>query len=270
MITQYEKNICNELAKFISIRKNQEYAIKGFPEEEKSGVIDAWGMSGSSKFFIEHTLLEGYCGEIADIIKSSNFSENIKNDLESALPGIGHWALGIPIRSFEEIKSQYDWNPLIEWVREKSRILYARKSSGYFREVLKGLSFEVRLSYFHNSGYQGFDITREISDLEEEAKLRVRKALNDKCPKLKIAKGSISTSILALELRGRELGNPIKIREFIVNELSQRRDDIPDEIYLVETRSNPWRMWIVKEGVKLFSDIVDHSPFFSCPLPCDN
>ena len=82
-------------------------------------------------------------------------------------------------------------------------------------------------------------------------------------------KGNHKTSILVLESNDISLGNHIDIADAVTKELSQRGDDVPDEVYLVETDGEPWTVWILKEGEKSFLDVPNAGPHYIEPHTLD-
>jgi len=46
-----------------------------------------------------------------------------------------------------------------------------------------------------------------------------------------------------------------------------RRDDAPDEVYLVETETEmkQWVVWVLKDGTSLFRDIENPGPYYLDP-----
>lgn len=98
--------------------------------------------------------------------------------------------------------------------------------------------------------------------------MRIRSAPEDKCPKLQAAKGDDLTSVLVLESNDIALANSVDIAKAVVKELSERQDDIPDEVYLVETEIEPWVVWVLKEGPHLFPDVAEAGPYYlgSCTV----
>ena len=159
------------------------------------------------------------------------------------------------------------------WVRYKAPALQIGSPSTapnhYVREIPPGVPFEVTL--YRWPGLDGkFFISRFVpNELEKKRCKRIRSALEAKCPKLKEARGNHKSSILVLESNDISLGNHIDIADAVIKELSKRRDDIPDEVYLVETDIEPWTVWVLKEGPKLFFDVPDAGPHYIEPHTLD-
>ena len=81
-------------------------------------------------------------------------------------------------------------------------------------------------------------------ELESARKVRVRKALEDKCPKLGRCKIGGSRTVLALESSDLPLSNAVLIRKVLAPALDERQD-VPDEVYLAETESDPWCVYLL-------------------------
>jgi hypothetical protein len=76
--------------------------------------------------------------------------------------------------------------------------------------------------------------TSPVNDLQN----KVRKSLDDKCPKLKSHKDSGATSILILEMLGSNT-NHFEICDALAD-AAQGRNDLPDEIYIVDSLTSSW------------------------------
>ncbi len=100
------------------------------------------------------------------------------------------------------------------------------------------------------------------NDLERERQKRIGDALKTKFPKLSKAKKEVGgISVIVLESNDIALANNALIAAALINELDKKQEDIPDEIYLVETElQNTWYITILKEGRSLFSQIDNYGP----------
>ena len=79
-------------------------------------------------------------------------------------------------------------------------------------------------------------------DLEEQRFARLRRTLAQKFPKLQRCKDRGARTVLVLECGDIALSNSVSIRAAL-NRAAEERADIPDEIYLVETKVETWHMW---------------------------
>jgi len=126
--------------------------------------------------------------------------------------------------------------------------------------------FEVSL--YRWPGLDGRLFIGEFSPekLEELRRQRVRLALDAKCPKLLAAKGESRISVLVLESDDIALANPVVIGNALVQGLSKRQGDVPDEVYLVGTElEQQWIVWVLKERSCQFPHVPKDGPHYIDP-----
>lgn len=86
-------------------------------------------------------------------------------------------------------------------------------------------------------------------DREELRGTRMQRALDTKCPKLRQCKDDGARSILILENNDIALSNHIVVGNS-VRALLKGRDDMPDEIFLVDTCVDDWAVWsLYRDGM---------------------
>ena len=122
----------------------------------------------------------------------------------------------------------------------------------YVREQPLGVPFEVTLSRWpHNDGKLWLaDFVPE--DLEGKRRLRIRIALEEKWPKLQRAAHEGGTTILVLESSDIALSNTHSVASAFLQELDRRQGENPDQVWLVETETEPWYVLKLKEGDQIF------------------
>lgn len=227
--------------------------------------IDSRFESDTKKFVMEHTLIESYLEQISDNHQFDNLFEPLKNELSGTLPAPGHYILCVKTGAVKGIKNE-SWvrKNLSQWLREKAPVLKLRSpsqpSNFYIREMPQGVPFEVALYRFPGKDGEFFISFFSPENLEEERRVRIRKALDDKCPKLLAARGNDKTSVLVLEYNDISLGNYVDIGNVLVQELSLRQNDIPDEIYLVWTGEKQTAVIVLKEGLHIWPNVSDDGP----------
>ena len=97
----------------------------------------------------------------------------------------------------------------------------------------------------------------DFSDLEDRRFVRLRRAFSEKAPKLQECKKEGVRTVLVLEsgdsalTRFDHIGN-------LLSRLLAERTNAPDEIYLVETHTNPWWVYLIKRD-------GDHWPTVGMP-----
>lgn len=68
-------------------------------------------------------------------------------------------------------------------------------------------------------------------------------------------------SVLVLESDDLALANCSLVASAVLDEL-KTRDDVPDQIYLVETEAEPWAVWTIKSGSRVFPDVPNSDPLY--------
>lgn len=183
--------------------------------------------------------------------------DNIKTELEGKLPKPGHYDIRL---AAGDIKGATDTNTiqkaLVNWIKEKAPNLKLPSDAPahMVRETPEGVPFEVSLYRWYGADGKLRVTLIAPEKLEDERLKRIKRALEDKCPKLQAAKGDSRCSILLLESDDICLGDNIQISKSVLNSL-EKRTDIPDEIYLVETEFKPWILWKIKEGSSIYPDL---------------
>ena len=123
---------------------------------------------------------------------------------------------------------------------------------GYSRVTGKPTSFpyEITLHRWARSRFTRdepgtVDVARIApEDLGSAREERLRKALEDKCPKLERCRQEGARTVLALESGDLPLSNSVLIGEALARAL-HGREDAPDEVYLVETVSDLWFVYLL-------------------------
>ena len=90
--------------------------------------------------------------------------------------------------------------------------------------------------------------------------MRVRRALEEKIPKLRVEASRKCTSVLILESNDIALSNVFAVAEAFKTSLDGL-SYVPDLVFLVETDSSPPAVWIFKDGERLLPR-EDHYPDF--------
>lgn len=248
----HERQICEAILNNIGSSFN----IAGKPdkEEREKKAVDFYGTIGHANFFLEHTQIESYPEQIADD-KQIEFLLNLEKELSGKLPIPGKYKLVISPRAVKGVKKQEKIkNVLKNWIQANAKNLELGSPSSapyhFLRETPEGVPFEVTLYRFPGNNGE-LQIIRSVPEtLEKKRKVRIKTAINDKCPKLKNAKKSINDlSILALESNDIALANHVDIGKALNEVLSQIKSCIkPDKIFLVETDIDPWSVYTYKNG----------------------
>ena len=217
--------------------------------------IDVCAELGGERYALEHTRIEPFEGETRTGVFFSEFVEPVQERLSGALPGPARYDLVFPLdptiakRKGAVPKAQ---TALIDWVTAQAPALYeeaqsAPRLSAVAKQSLQHLPYPVRLrctalaTQPSQSPAGRLLCSRWYDDqlLIKQRVDRLRKALADKCPKLECCKNRGAKTILVLESDDMALSNSVIAREALDN-ASEGRTDLPDEIYLVETDFDQW------------------------------
>jgi len=267
----HEKQVCKVVASFITKLKNLTIDEIISPEEEEHNeqAVDALIKCSSIEIVLEHTRIESYPAQIADKYMVKNLLKPLEGKLTGQLPTPGHYELSIAVGAVKGAKdTERIQKALIAWIQEKAPLLelpiHKPSDKHYVREKPRGVPFEVALHRFERRDGRFSIVLVAPAELETKRRQRIKIALEKKCPKLSKAKGETRTSVLLLELDDICLGDPIQTAKAVTEELSQ--NDVPDEIYLVETEAKLWVVWVLKDGKALFSDLEDWGPYSLEPV----
>lgn len=270
----HHKEVYEVVIHLMERRKNKSLAIVGSPDEieRTKKAVDLHVRENNTDYYIEHTLIESFLGQISDGSRIMRLLAPLEKSLIGELPP-GHFTLIVASGATADV-THVDKNAdkiqaaFKRWILDKSVALsneaLIKKRYMQYREMPPNVPFEVVLSCdpeLDNSFY----IARFAPDeIEKKRRERIEIALNNKCPKLKAAKTQHdSRSVLIFESNDIALANQFLIASAFSDEIRKRTDDIPDEVYLVETDiPGQWSIWVLKESENYFPEIADYGPYY--------
>jgi len=269
MEKNHEKQVCDTIIHFITKRKNLTINKICYPDKEKRNSapsVDRIIKCCGSEIVLEHTLIESYSEQITDSKRVANLLGPLRIKLTGQLPKPGHYELLIDAGAVKGAKDTKNiQTALIKWIKEKAPLLQVGSPNvapaHYIREKPAGVPFEATLYRFPRHDGELWIKLLAPNNLESKRKKRIRKAFDDKCPKLFKAREGNRISILLLEYDDIFLGNDLEIGQDIIEELTSR-NDVPDEIYLVDTCITKWSVSVLKEGIGLFPNIQNLGPHY--------
>lgn len=267
LIPNNEGKVCDAIVRILEDRTGKERADLRRPEVDGVGPpVDLRLWLGDQEFALEHTLIESFEGQIETGSVFSRITEHIRRGLSGRLPGPACYVLQVPVnvalpRSVSRRNRALDG--LLDWIRESAQSMDRtnpqqtqrwRNPSRFddrIREIPPGFACEMTLQRQPEAALVG----REPGDLfamlicpDELEKLRadrLKRAYSDKCPKLGSAKAEGARTVLVLENEDIALASFDLIGDLVPTLLSERIIP-PDEIYLAETHTNPWLIWLMK------------------------
>ena len=241
--------------------RGEKLSLFRIPEKEcpEKKAPELWVRGKRNDYIIEHTRIESFPSQISEERRFRNLFSPLREELSGRLPSPGLYWLTVAPGAHRKIKKREIpgiRRSLSEWITLEAPNIPLK---GGISQRLPGVPFDVRLGRYHRPGRDGqLDLSFSVpAELEGRRQARIRKALSDKLPKLIDWKGEGRITVLLLESHDISLANAGLIKDALIPELSQRENDMPDEVYLVETETAPWWVWTIKDGPDLPSLDVD-------------
>ena len=258
-----EGKCCDAVLRVLEHRLNTQRADLHVPDraDRTEKRVDLCARLGANRYVLEHTRIDPFEEAVTISAHFSDFVTPIEERLSGVLPGPALHSLLLPqdqrfdrggrgIRK-RTAKAQAD---VVEWVSDEAPRLYQQALAAglYFRHVSAVREFPNMWTVHLNCTLTGppsetvtgdFRVDRTTNyDPEEQRFKRLPKALAGKCPKLQRCKERGARTVLVLEDDNIADSNSVVVREAL-NRVAEERTDLPDEIYLVETKVNTWHMW---------------------------
>ena len=231
------------------------------PDSPGNAGVEVTCSIGATTFALEHTRIDQYPGRQMDDQQFLRILEPVMHRLNSdhLLPVDSSLHLIVPVhaaRGIKRHKVESIGNRLREWILWS---VDALRLDGQGRTVEiwsepAGVPFRVTLQRTLGAGgvLGALTVGRYVPpDLEQLRQMRIHKALIDKCPKLHVCKRAGAVSILILEDSDISISNPIVIGLAVQAEIPKHNMP-PDEIYLLDTYFDRWKIWGLKRGEVLW------------------
>ena len=244
----HEREVCSFVRQIIEARAGESVSISSEPDVERrneEAVEELWD-SPSLDYAVEHTQVESFEGQLANIERIKRLLSPVKDRLAGRLPG--YYVLSF--REEQTTAARIDFTVAHHEVEQLVLVAIGQLEVGEAVALRsERLPFQMQLRLRHKEG--SAVVLR--SDIEgDPVRLRVerfRRAFDDKCPKLaRWSRGR--TSVLVLESDDSELPD-FSISFDAVREVLEGRDDQPDTIVYVETDVWPWSAWVFKDGKRV-------------------
>jgi hypothetical protein len=209
---------------------------------------------GQQEYAIEHTRIMGFGNVKTEQHKYFlEFRSRIKV-VNFMIPGT--YILYLSSLPKNILKDESQLTTLTTWAQQAAAELYALSQS----EVSKGqrvektgtpwdAQFKVKLvrESWSLESYGMMDVRLCLSQSQNDSlRQQIDKALEAKCPKLKSHRDTGARSILILEMLGSSISHD-KIIELLPDAITKRNDP-PDDIFIVDSLTSKWFVIQVKEG----------------------
>ena len=269
-IANNEGKACDAVVRFLEIRTGETRTDIRHPEKDHVGPpVELRLKLGAQEYAIEHTRIEPFENQIKTSIVFKQIDDYVKERLSDPLPGSAYYELHIPINvRLPERKKERDQalNNLIDWIRTNAQWLHERNSGrtrpapsphwsdDRIRGKPTGFDCAIELLRWPDAalirrkpGYLGMSLfcPNDFSDLEDHRIDRLRRTFSEKSPKLQECRAVGARTVLVLESRDIALTS-FDIIGNALPKLLVEYTDAPEEIYLVETGSDPWWVWPMK------------------------
>ena len=271
MSQRNEGRACDAVVKVLERRTGEERTDLSRPDTGDDPPVELRLKLGSRKYAIEHTQLEAFEGQVATGVSLGQLTSPVTRSLTGVLPAPARYIMCFPIDPSLGVKraqlKQHVKN-LIEWVRENAKqlhrkvherlrsepILLQRDYCDSITDKPQGFPYEITLScrvipppFGQKPGT--LDAMRwEPDDKEALRKKRLERALSDKSLKLQRCKEEGARTVLVLESDDIALTSYDLVGAALVALAKEPTDksQFPDEIYFVETFTDPWIVWPMK------------------------
>jgi hypothetical protein len=271
---KYERKICDAVTRVLEQRTCKTRASTRVPERDRVGPPVEYRFDlGNQHYALEHTMVEPFENEMQTGTHFVDFIRPIQDEIGQTLPRPGTYSAVFPLNPSAGMKPKERAQAQrlsIGWIRAKAQILYDRKpemgvhdrygEDFRIREKPPGLAFEIALSrsLFREIPPKGdgrlFISRFAPQNYEGLRKDRIKRALDDKCPKLDECKAEGATTVLILENRDISLTNHGLVAN-VIEELAASRDDLPDEIFYVDTLiEDRWTVWSLYRNGAIWPD----------------
>ena len=248
-----QDDACEFVREIVAVRTREPIALTYRPELEHRNIeaVEELWESSSRRYAVEHTLIESFEGQLANLAKIERLLVPVKNMLAGRLPG----RFALAVRETDTSTARANFAAAHQ---EIARLVLEAASGLNVGDTVtlrsQALPFELRLHLRFKEDSRLILYTDIEGNAEELRLERVRRALDDKCPKLATWARDGRTSILILEADDIQHSNVAVVYKALALALAERNDP-PDVVVLVETDGNPWSGWILEEGDRLGDDV---------------
>ena len=253
MGTDAQDVVCAFVREIIEARIGESVRVTDRPERDhRSGkVVEERWESASRRYAVEHTRVESYGGQIENEARLRRLIVPVRERLAGCVAGT--YVLVVSFRETKKARINYV-DAHKEIVRLTLEAAPKLDDGGTIILPSGRLPFNVQLHRRHGKGSQVFVHCLVEGDGEVLRLERMRRALADKCPKLKMWAADERTSILVLEANDIQLSNANVVFEAF-RQANAERDDQPDIVMFVETDGGQMYAWMFKEGDRFGDDV---------------
>jgi hypothetical protein len=220
---------------------------------------------GGSLFALEHSLVEPFEGHAVANRALLNLQSELRSRLTGQIPAEDTLRLFVPGKALLGIKNKklaaiFDAIAahVIETVPSMPAATFGDDVRGLVPVTLKGVPFGIQLHRSQSGPFSGSFVVEGFvtSSLESDRVERIRRTYEEKCPKLEKYKDKGARTILVIEEDDIGLTNHSLVAEAI-RTIEAARSSKPDEIYLVDTRTNPWFVHRIRLDSRFYDEFEE-------------
>jgi len=248
------KRVIREVLEFISKTINVGCKIYEFHDEieRNSPACDVLAIVGRRNVVVEHTSIDSIPDQRTDDDRFRRALGPLEKELEGGLPAPGYYRLCVDMNV---IPTGLNWNVVRQRIREWCLKVASTLEIGgpfttprhFIRGTPEGVPFEVTL-YRWPGRDGGFKVARfSPDDLERQRLQVICQALATRGAKVAKYGNSGFRTILILESDDIALANNVDIGQALVKAISSPKAiPLPDEVYLVQTETEPYDFCCLK------------------------
>lgn len=256
-----EQELCGAVAALLAQRRDESVlkaeAVDAIVRDRPA--VETIYHTKSTRFAVEHTRVESFPNHIGLGKRFAQLLGSLESQLAGKLPGVFFLIVGVGQARVRSADQPTVRASLTAWILEKAATLEPAERVGphgtcEVTATPDGVPFEVTLhrDCDYDSGL--FIIQSLTGDRQQLRREAIARSLNNKCPKLKVARDDGCTSVLILESDDISLANRVVIAESAATELA-RRTDQPDIVVWARTSTRPWKGALIKDGERLYPDV---------------
>jgi hypothetical protein len=246
MATFTQDDVCDFVREILSARSCEPLQVAARPDRvvrNGRAVEELWD-GPSRRFAVEHTRIESFGGQFRNMAWIQKLVVPVRAMLDNRLPGY----FELSVREVETTPARINFaDAHAEIVRLVLETAHQLKDGCTAVLVSEKVPFKVGLRRRHGNGSRAVLTTVIEGNLEEMRVARIRRAFEDKCPKLGAWAEGGRASVLILESSDFQHANAWLVSE-AVRQVLDERSDAPDIILLVETDGAPMYGWVLKDG----------------------
>ncbi len=275
IVPKNEGKVCDAVVRTLEKRTRETRADVQSPDKEGAKPpVDLRLRLGAQNYAIEHTRIESFKNQITAVAAAKRIIGYVREHIPDPFPSPAYYELQFPIEvSVPKGRRKGDRAlcNLVKWIREQETILRERSTcrilpirnphtaNDSIQGVPPGFDCEFELLHWpfaslirRKPGMLSFQFISP-NDPESLRTNSLRRSFFKKCPKLQECKAEHARTVLVIESSDTEFMS-FEFRGSLLPSILAELENVPDEIFLVETFTNRWRVWLLKRDESHWPD----------------